>query len=253
MADTDGPVDHYVTITAFPRWCRALLGFDPARATLLDWLATPWQRFAEITGGAVFHDPGGVLGGVRESLRWYPDNLWRHVLACQWRRIAQEEPFPMRAAEAGDELGSRVLTARLAHDAGRLLLLLGRRWPPYQKWVMHALGADPAAGHLRTALRSADPRVREDALTTVFEIAAARQNALGLAPAQPATRSSFFDRGYAVIGADRFAEALRAAISDPAIRALPLAGSVDQFADNTDVLTDPRLSRAITQALIEPP
>jgi hypothetical protein len=250
MADTDGPVDHYVTITAFPVWSRRLLGFDPGEVTMLDWLATPWQRLAEITGGAVFHDPGGVIGGVRERLRWYPDDLWRYVLACQWRRIAQEEPFPVRAAEAGDELGSLVLTARLARDAGRLLLLLSRRWPPYPKWQMHALRTDPAAGHLRTALRSGDARVREDALNTAFEIAAARQNALGLAATQPATRRYFFDREYAVIDGDRCAEALREAIGDPVLRGLSFAGSVDQFADNTDVLTDPRLCRAITRAAI---
>jgi hypothetical protein len=53
-----------------------------------------------------------------------------------------------------------------------------------------------------------------------------------------------------VIDGDRFAEALREAIGDPVLRGLSFAGSVDQFADNTDVLTDPRLCRAITRAAI---
>jgi hypothetical protein len=165
MADTDGPVDHYVTVTGFGPWCRAQLGFDPRDGpTALDWLATAWQRFAEITGGAVFHDPDGTLADVHRRLQWYPDDLWRYVLACQWQRIGQEEAFVARAAEAGDELGSRVLTARLCRETARLLLLLARRWPPYQKWLTSALGADPAARHLLDAVRAGDVHARESAL-----------------------------------------------------------------------------------------
>ncbi len=68
-----------------------LLGFDPQRGiSLLDWLATPAQRLAEFTGGAVFHDGLGARGSLRDRPAWYPDDLWRYLLACQWRRIAQE-------------------------------------------------------------------------------------------------------------------------------------------------------------------
>jgi hypothetical protein len=248
MADTDGPVDHYVTIAAFGPWCRTLLGFDPRDGpTPLDWLATPWQRFAEITGGAVFHDPGGSLAEVRARLAWYPEDLWRYVLACQWQRIGQEEAFVARAAEAGDELGSRVLAARLCRETVRLLLLLARRWPPYQKWLMSALGADPAARHLLDALRAGDLPGRESALCAAYEMAGARQNALGLAAAVPATRREFHDRGYAVIGAERFAGALRGAIADPLLAAMPLTGCADQVIHSTDVLMRPELTRAIIQ------
>jgi hypothetical protein len=249
MAGTDGPVDHYVTITPFPRWCRDLLGFDPAAGvTPLDWLGTPWQRLAETTGGAVFHDPGGALTGVRERLRWYPADLWRYVLACQWQRIAEEESFPARAAEAGDEQGALVITARLCRDVGRLLLLQARRWPPYAKWLMAALPPGHAARHLTAALRAGDARAREDALCTALEIAAQQQNDLGLAAELPATRREFFGRGYAVIGAGRFAEALRDAITDPSLRDRPLTGSIDQISDSTAVLTSPSRCRAIVAA-----
>ncbi|HEY3007405.1 MAG TPA: DUF4037 domain-containing protein, partial [Micromonosporaceae bacterium] len=94
MAATDGPVAHYITITDVGTWCAERLGFDPlAGVTLLDWLATPWQRLAEVTGGAVFHDDLGDLTAVRRRLAWYPDDVWRYVLASQWHRIGQEEAF----------------------------------------------------------------------------------------------------------------------------------------------------------------
>jgi len=61
--------------------------------------------------------------------------VWRYVLACQWRRVDQEEPFPGRCAEVGDDLGARIVTARLARDLMRLCLLMHRQYPPYSKWL----------------------------------------------------------------------------------------------------------------------
>ncbi|MCO8269693.1 DUF4037 domain-containing protein [Actinoplanes sp. TRM 88003] len=253
MAPTDGPVDHYVTIASFPRWCHDQLGFDPIGGlTPFDWLATPWQRFAELTGGAVFHDPGQILSRVRETVRWYPADLWRYVLAAQWQRIAEEEPFPARAAEAGDDRGARVLAARLCREIARLDLLQSRRWPPYSKWLMSALPPGPTAWHLTAALTADDAPTREDALCTALEVAAGKQNLLGLSPEQPPTRRPFHDRDYQVIGGDRYAQSLRAAITDPTLRARPLTGSIDQITDNTTLLTDPPTCRAVTAAAAGP-
>jgi hypothetical protein len=250
MADTDGPVEHYVEVTDVGSWCGELLGFDPRDAVApADWLGTPWQRFAEVTGGAVFRDDVGDLGVVRQRLRWYPDGLWRYVLACQWTRIAQEEAFVARTAEAGDEFGSRLLTARLCREVARLVLLLGRRWPPYEKWLGTAVAADPVAAHLAEAMRADGISGREAALCAAYELAGERQNGLGLARAVPATRRGYFDRPYAVIGADRFAAVLVEAIRDPAVRALPLTGAVSQYVDSSDVLTGvPRIRPTIILA-----
>ena len=83
----------------------------------------------------MFHDGLGELEPVRASLAWYPRDIWCYLLACQWQRISQEEPFPGRCAEAGDDLGLLVITARLARDLMRLCLLMDRRYPPYSKWL----------------------------------------------------------------------------------------------------------------------
>ncbi|WP_243706110.1 hypothetical protein [Micromonospora sp. KC721] len=53
MTGTDGPVAHRVVVTDVGTWCDARLGFDARRQlTVLDWLATPGQRLAEVTGVA---------------------------------------------------------------------------------------------------------------------------------------------------------------------------------------------------------
>ena len=46
-----------------------------------------------------------------------------------------------------------------------------------------------------------------------------------------------------MIGAGRFAAALRHSIPDDQIRRLPLTGAVDQFVDSTDALGDQGLLR----------
>jgi hypothetical protein len=49
----------------------------------------------------------------------------------------------------------------------------------------------------------------------------------------------FYDRPFRVLGAGRFVDACLEAIDDSRLRELPLVGSVDQFADSTDVLAYP--------------
>jgi hypothetical protein len=255
MAPTDGPLRHRVAITTVEAWCRDRLGLDP-RAGLgpADWLATSTQALAEATAGAVFHDGLRELAPLRAALAWYPPVVWRYVLACQWRRIAQEEAFVGRAGEVGDELGSAVVAARLVRDLVRLALLLHRRYPPYSKWLGSAFAALPVARDLEPVLRGALAagtwRERERYLGTAYEALAALQNDTGLAPPVDPTTRPYFDRPFQVLGADRFADALLAAVTDPAVAALPRVGAVDQHADNTDLLTDPRRARAVARAAL---
>lgn len=257
MADTDGPVAHLVRITDLGSWCAAQLGFDPREGVrVLDWLATPAQRLAEVTGGAVFRDDAGELTAVRRRLAFYPDDVWRHVLAAQWTRIAQEEAFVGRADEAGDELGARLVTARLAREVARLCLLLGRRFPPYTKWLGSAVTTVPAAGAVVAALdravRADAAADRQAALCEAVEAAGTWQNRLALCARVPATRRPFHDRPYAVIDAQRFADALRERITDPQVAGLPPIGAVDQFVDSTDALMRVDLCRAVTTAALQP-
>ena len=52
-------------------------------------------------------DPDAELGQVRALLAWFPPQVHRWLLACQWERIAQEEAFVGRAAQVGDDLKTR--------------------------------------------------------------------------------------------------------------------------------------------------
>ncbi|WP_305883966.1 DUF4037 domain-containing protein [Crossiella sp. SN42] len=278
MRLTEGTVNHRVEVSGLGDWFGRMLGFDPRVAVSTgDWLVTPTQTLAEITAGAVFHDGlaehsgaggeradradpvqlgadrrsaesawAGDLGRARERLRWYPAQVWRFVLARQWGRVAEEEAFVGRCGEVGDEVGSAVVAARVVRDLMRLCLLMGRRYPPYGKWLGSAFGRLPVAAELapvfREVLAARDWREREAGLVRAYEVVAGEHNRLGLTEVvDPAVRG-YHSRPFRVLRADRFSAALLATVTDPGLRG---PGAVDQWADSTALLTDRELSRRV--------
>jgi alkylhydroperoxidase family enzyme len=240
---------HHVTVTTVGDWLNGQLGFDARQGIEVeDWLITPQQQLLGVVAGRVYADDGR-LAAVREALAWYPDQVWRWLLMCQWLRIAQEEAFAQRTHEVGDELGSRVVTARLVRDIMRLALLQSRTYAPYTKWLGTAFArlghADGLNQALSDAMTAGDFAGRERALMTAYELVARRHNALRITDeVDPATRP-YYDRPAMVLGANRFVDACGSTVTDPLLRRIAPTGSIDQFADNTDVLANPSTYRRL--------
>jgi hypothetical protein len=182
------------------------------------------------------------LAEIRTRLAYYPHDLWLYLLACQWSQIGQEEPFVGRTSEAGDDLGSRLIAARLVGSAMRLAFLLERRYAPYSKWFgthFQRLALAPRLSpHLQAALAAEDWQGREAGLCAAFELLAEQHNALGLTEAVTIKCSQFHGRPFWVIHADEIAARLQAAIRDETMRNWGLWGSVNQFSPSTDLLED---------------
>ena len=252
---TDGPVNHRVLTLDTRAWLTGQLGVDPTAGelTVRDWLAMPQQHLAEVTAGAVFHDGPGTLSAARQRLEWYPDQVWRSLLACQWQRISQEEAFVGRCAEVGDALGSAVVAGRLVRDLMRLCLLLERRYAPYSKWLGSAFGRLPVAERLTPSLQGAlaatEYRQREAQLCDAYEVVAALHNRTGLTEPLATSCRPYHERPYQVLFAERFANALAETVTDARLRTLPRIGSVDQWADSTDFLGAQELRHAVLDAL----
>jgi Domain of unknown function (DUF4037) len=246
------PVKKHVEVAELGRWVDKQLGFDPRPSpTYREWLAAPQQLLLELTAGAVFRDDAAELQALRTGLQWYPDDVWLWLLACQWRRIDQEEPFVGRTAEVGDSLGSQVIAARLTQELIRLAFLLERRYAPYSKWLGTAfrrLDAYQDVGPpLETALSAGDHTARESALVSAAEELARRHNALGITePVDPSARF-FYSRPFRVLGSGRFVDACVARIQDPWLRSLPLVGGIDQLSDSTDVLSVPASAQRVAR------
>jgi hypothetical protein len=223
---------------------------------LTSWLGLSEQRLLTFTAGAVFHDGDGRLGAVRQRLSYFPDEVWRYKLACQWARIAEEQAFVGRTGSVGDDLGSRVIAARLVRDVMRLAFLLERTYAPYPKWLGSAfarLGCSrPLSPLLARALAAGDWSAREQALAEAYLFVARLHRALGAPGVFEPRVGPYFDRPFTVINAGEIAQAVRAEIGDPILKALPLIGSLDQVTDSTPVVEAPHRARRAIDALLEP-
>jgi len=250
-----GPVEHRVEVVTAGGFATALLGFNPTGGLrLADWLVTPQQTLLELTAGAVYHDALGDLATLRASLAYYPHDVWLYLMAAQWRRIAQQEAFVGRTGDVGDEVGSTLVAANIVRDLMRLCFLIERRYAPYSKWLgtdFARLACGPAVGPLlRGVLLAPSWRDREARLAVAYAAVTTLHNALDLTPPAPAQVSPYYSRPYLVIHAERIADALVAAIGDPAVRALPDCGALDQLSDSTDLLSYPAVRQRL-RALYE--
>jgi hypothetical protein len=242
----DGPVNHAVEIVTARRFFIDYLRFDIERPLEpADWLTFAEQKLATLRAGGIYHDDLG-LSALRDQFDYYPHDVWLYLLAAGWTRIGQEEHLMGRAGYVGDEIGSALIGSRLVRDLMRLCFLMERQYAPYPKWFGTAFArlrcAPPLMPLLRAAQLAETWQAREAALAPAYEQVAALHNALGLTPPLPAETTSFFGRPFRVIMGDRFARALAAAITDPAVAAIAARkriGSIDQFSDSTDLVADP--------------
>jgi zona occludens toxin (predicted ATPase) len=98
--------------------------------------------------------------------------------------------------------------------------------------------------HLDRVLAARGWQDRQQHLAHAYQIIAAMHNDLGITEPLSAHATQFHGRPFLVIEAGRFADALRNQIRDKRVRNLPEAiGSIDQYVDSTDVLSNPTLRR----------
>lgn len=247
----DSSFTHKVEIATVADFAASRLGIDPTiELSVADWLILTGQSVLEVTAGPVFVDRTAELAQARARLNWYPPDIERYVLAAGWQRLSQEMPMVGRTAEHGDEIGSRMLSTRLADDLISLAFTLSRQWPPYPKWRGTAFRALPVAADLAGLLIAAETaphwRDRETALADACEMLLDAQRARGL-PAPASAVIPFWDRPYRTVDQAVF-ESLLSAITDPEVARLPTVGSIEQWVSSVDVLSSPPRRAALRSA-----
>jgi hypothetical protein len=273
-----GPVDPLIFFHSLETFWQDELGLSPfADPSPAAWLTLQEHRLLSVTAGAVYHDDLG-LEAPRARFAYYPTDVWRYLLAAQWELIGQEEAFVGRTAQVGDELGSRMVAARLVERLVRLCFLMERRYAPYSKWLGSAfqrLSCAPQMGPLlEGALAAPAYPEREHFLASAYRAAAEMHNALGLTdPLDARTRTysgwhalrggtetlalddPHNSRPHQVIFAGRFVQALAETIADPNVRALADGfGSVNQFlVESSPAVQSVRFCRALEPLLQHSP
>ncbi len=272
-ADAEGrrPAALRVETHSLGPWVRRWLGVGAdAELDWRAWLGLPEQALLEVTEGSVYRDDDGELGALRQRLAYFPQDVWLYKIACQWARVGQEQAFVGRCGDVGDDIGSRIITARLARDIMRLCFLVERRYVPYPKWFGTAFARLSCAREIgpliAEALKADDRRGRERALAEACRRVAdwhvRRGNPGALRPRimtfselnrrpgdSPSSSAIAPPRDFEVINADELAEVMRKEIHDPEIAALGFTGAIDQFSDSTDLIDSPRLAHAAVSAV----
>ncbi|MFW9806956.1 MAG: DUF4037 domain-containing protein [Candidatus Thorarchaeota archaeon] len=237
-----GPVNHGIEINTVSAFFIEYLGFNPMEdLRTIDWLVLPQQMLQSIANGRVFHDGLDKLNSIVTKLEYYPHDLWLYLMANQWKRISQEQAFMGRSGQVGDELGSRIITARLIRDIMMLCFLMEKQYAPYIKWFGTAFsklkGARTLTMLFEQIMDAGDWQKRQELLTEVYEHVAKMHNELGITKPMTTEVSQFYNRPFMIIRADSFAEALHEEIGDDEVKELPkYLGGINQYVDSTEVL-----------------
>lgn len=235
-----GKIAHRVSVYTIDSFFKDYLKVDLRKKfDLLDWLRLPEQKLRAVTQGEVFRDDLR-LKKVIAKFSYYPRDVWLYLLASQWTRISQEEHFMGRTAEVKDELGSRILTAKLVRDLMRLCFLMEKEYAPYIKWFGTGFSKLKSAKKLNPILEKAIDahswKQREKYLSRAYEFVAKEHNKLKITRPLSTKVTHFFGRPFLVIHAGRFADEIGGMIKSKKLRSLPRIGGASQFIDSTDVL-----------------
>ena len=146
-----------------------------------------------------------------------------------------------RCGDVNDELGSRIVAARLIDEIMRLCFLMEREYWPYYKWFGTAFSKLKCAHKLipifNSILESEDWKEREKHLSAAYLYIAEMHNELKITGYLEPRISNFHNRPYLVPHSERFYNAIYLQISSPVVKQWPKhLGSVSQYGNSTDLL-----------------
>lgn len=240
-AEAGQPINHLVNIYTTRSYFKEYLNIEPNdNLSVLDWLTLSEQKLRTIRSGKIFHDQLG-LRAIQKKLHYYPKDVWLYMLASEWKKISQEEPFVGRTGDVGDELGSKIIAARLVQSIMKLCFLMEKEYAPYSKWFGTAFSRLKCANKLTPVLDkilvSQGWKEREKYLSQAYSIIAQMHNNLRITRPLAIKVSSFYNRPYLVIHGEIFANEIMKKVNDREVKKLPASiGSVNQLTNTVDLL-----------------
>lgn len=212
------PINHRIEIHTIESFFKSYLSMNPEKnLTASEWLAFPEQKLRTLRSGKIFYDPLG-LKAILKKLHYFPKNIWLSKLASEWEKIGEEEPYMGRAGEVSDELGSKIIAARLVQSIMNLGFLMEKEYIPYSKWFGTAFSRLKCAKKLSPILNKVfaakNWKEREKQLSRAYEIMAQMHNNLKITKPLATHVSPFHDRPYLVIHGKVFANEIKKTIKD---------------------------------------
>jgi hypothetical protein len=186
---------------------------------------------------------------VRRKFSYYPEDVWLYLLACQWKKILEEEAFVGRTGYVGDELGSIIIAARMIKNLMQLCFLMEKKYAPYSKWFGTAFSRLKCSRQLgplfQEVLVATSWREREARLAKAYEMIARQHNELQITEPIDETVSEH-GRRYLILHGHRFGEAIFRRITSEEIRRIGFfGGSVGQLVESDDEVSHVQLCRKL--------
>ena len=130
-------------------------GTEDGRLGIEQWLSLPEQALLEATDGEMFFDSFGEVTRIRESLRYFPEDVRIKRLAGQLVLMAQAGQYNYgRCLQHGETAAAQMTAYEFVSSALAVIFLLNRRYRPYYKWSFRALRALPELNKLAGPLEA---------------------------------------------------------------------------------------------------
>jgi hypothetical protein len=133
-----GAGDKSVRVESVPGWFRKYLQMERLPATPTDGPPFPFESTLYfLRHGEIWTDPTGEFTSWRAALQQYPEDRLRARLAEECFRVWHhgEYNFVQRMAHRRDPIAIAICLGEFATGVMRMVLLMGRDFAPYWKWL----------------------------------------------------------------------------------------------------------------------
>ncbi len=237
-----GNVSPLIFIQTFEDYLTEQLGIsDLDHIQPCGWLVFSEHRLLSLVSGKFFAD-GLNCSKKLSKIKFYPKDVKLYLVASNWDCISSEQAFVKRCGEYGDEIGSKIICARICERLMRLCFLYKDTYAPYSKWFGTAFSKldvdDKLKQAINDALSAGSSEARENSIVCAQALTADLHNASGLTGFVNYQIESYFGRNIKVIFADQFADAARKELINTAFEKIPLIGTFSQIGGLSSVSDD---------------
>lgn len=246
----EGTVNPLIFIETFESFLAEQLGItDLDHIQPFEWLSFSEHRLLSLVSGKFFVD-GLNCAGVISKIRYYPRNVKLYLIASNWDILASEQAFIKRCGECGDEIGSRIICARIAERLIRLCFLYNDTYAPYSKWFGTAFSKLDVGKDIKPAIEGAlsasSLTEREEKIVEAQALVADLHNASGLTDFVDYRIEKYFGRNIKVIFADKFAQAVAKELQNTPFEKIPLIGTFSQIGGLSEFSDEKKFYKRIT-------
>lgn len=233
-----------ITIVTFAEFLKNCLGVrDVAALTPAHWLAFSEHKLLSLQAGLLFRDELHISDALKK-ISYYPRDVWLYLIMSDWSCLAEERAFVKRAGSRGDDIGSRIICARLAHRVMHLCFLYEKKFAAYPKWFGTQFNELACAPYIKPilekALSAADLSQRETAIAEAQAALIKLHNRAGLTEPIAAGLHGYYTREITVADSDAVYIAMKKLVSETPLANLPPMGSLSGIGNLVVLAEDPQ-------------